>query len=176
MESVLLPMEPVEPRIANFFTKLIFSDNGAYPASPLYLIPCEFRKKGGVQQKTPVFDRGFVPALLQSATSAAVEILNSHLIAPTERILIGATIPARNPRMAVLITIVYIRTTVISEVFASSVDTVTEALALDVPIPRRRILPALLRARSVAISRRRWSLCNEASGDECQCRCRHNSQ
>ena len=26
MESVLLPMEPVEPRIANFFTSFIFSD------------------------------------------------------------------------------------------------------------------------------------------------------
>ena len=26
MERVLWPMEPVEPRIANFFTKLIFSE------------------------------------------------------------------------------------------------------------------------------------------------------
>ncbi len=30
MESVLLPMEPVEPRIANFFTSFIFSDEGDY--------------------------------------------------------------------------------------------------------------------------------------------------
>ena len=34
MESVLLPMEPVEPRIANFFTSFIFSDEGVSPGVP----------------------------------------------------------------------------------------------------------------------------------------------
>ena len=38
MESVLLPMEPVEPRIANFFTSFIFSDEGDYAGGTP---PCE---------------------------------------------------------------------------------------------------------------------------------------
>jgi hypothetical protein len=116
------------------------------------------------------------PALLRSATPAAIEIFNSYLITLAERILIGAAIPARDPRMAVLITIVYIWTTVVPEVFASPVDAVTEALALEVPISRRSIFPVLPPARSAAVSRRRWSLGNETSGDERQCRCCYNSQ
>jgi len=36
--------------------------------------------------------------------------------------------------MAVLITIVYIRTTVVSEVFAGPVDALAKGLALEVPV------------------------------------------
>jgi hypothetical protein len=101
-------------------------------------------------------------------------MLNSNLIAAAKRILIGASIPARDTGMLVLIAIIYIGATVVSGVLACPLDTVTETAALDVLIPRRGIFPALLRA--ISISRRRWPLCNEASGDERQSRCCHNSQ
>ena len=66
MESVLLPMEPVEPKMASFFTSFIFSDNRAYKYISTYLTVVEFKKK-------PRFLAGaFLFALLRSATSAAI--------------------------------------------------------------------------------------------------------
>ena len=57
-------------------------------------------------------------------------MLNSHLIAAAKRIPIGATIPARNTGMLVLIAVVYIGAAMVSEVFACSLDSVAETAAL----------------------------------------------
>jgi hypothetical protein len=104
------------------------------------------------------------------------EVLDASAIATAECVTIGVAVTARNLGVAVLITIIYIGTAMVSIVFASSIDAVLIAATLDIPISSWRRIPRLLWPVSIPISRRRRSLCGEGPGDEYQCRCCHNSQ
>lgn len=134
-----------------------------------------------LQDESPGFGRGSLAVGTQQADSSAAhvavhEVLNADIVATTKCFPVGTAVPSGDVGMPVLVAIIYIRSAMVSVVFAGSFNTIVEAATLNFLILRRRRFPWLLRAISIVVSRRRWSLGNEGSRDERQRRYCHNSQ
>lgn len=93
-------------------------------------------------------------------------MLHSYVIATTKRIPIGTAVSTGDVWMPILVTIIDIWAPVVSVVFARPFDAVMKAAAFNLLILRRRRLPGLLRAICIAVTRRRWTLCDESGRDK----------
>ncbi len=84
---------------------------------------------------------------------ASIDVLNAHIVTPPETFPVRMASPARNIRMAELITIVHIRSAMIVEVPSCPLNAVVKALTMHLVLEiLRRCIPS---ARPLCIRARR---------------------